>query len=74
MDEVEELVADNPSTALLRARIRAALAVRDYTALSLIAETERLYMALELIAFSTRDDATATYAKAILDPVLTWPK
>lgn len=72
LDEVETIVADEPCTAMLRARIRATLALRDYTTTSLVQETERLYMALELIAFSTRDKATAAYAKAILDPVITW--
>lgn len=69
MDEVEELVADNPSTALLRARIRAALLIRDYTALSLVAETERLYMALDWIALHTRDDETRMIARRALDPM-----
>lgn len=69
-DEVEAIVSDQPSVPLLRARIRATLLLRDYTALSLVAETERLYMALELIAFSTRDEATAQYARAILDPLV----
>jgi hypothetical protein len=73
MDEVEAIVADKPSDALLRARIRAILLLRDYTTTSLVQETERLYMALELIAFSTRDDATAQYARAILDPVVKLP-
>ena len=72
MDEVEAIVSDQPSEALLRARIRATLLLRDYTATALVAETERLYMALELIAFSTRDDATAQYARAILDPIIKW--
>ncbi len=72
MDEVEAIVADKPSEALLRARIRAILLLRDYTTTSLVQETERLYMALELIAFATRDEATARYARAILDPVVKW--
>lgn len=72
MDEVEAIVADKPSDALLRARIRAILLLRDYTTTSLVQETERLYMALELIAFSTRDEATAQYARAVLDPVVKW--
>lgn len=72
MDEVEAIVADKPSDALLRARIRATLLLRDYTATALVAETERLYMALELIAFSTRDEITAQYARAVLDPVIKW--
>lgn len=73
MDEVEAIVADKPSEALLRARIRAILLLRDYTTTSLVQETERLYMALELIAFSTRDEATAQYARAVLDPVVKLP-
>jgi hypothetical protein len=72
MDEVEAIVSDQPSEALLRARIRATLLLRDYTATALVAETERLYMALELIAFSTRDETTAQYARAVLDPVIKW--
>lgn len=72
MDEVEAIVSDRPSEALLRARIRAILLLRDYTTTSLVQETERLYMALELIAFSTRDETTAQYARAILDPVVKW--
>lgn len=69
MDEIEELVADNPSTALLRARVRAALAIRDYTTLTLVAETERLYMALDWIALNTRDDETRMIARRALDPL-----
>lgn len=74
MDEVEAITGDRPDIGLLRARIRATLALRDYTTTSLIQETERLYMALELIAFSTQDPATAAYAKAVLDPVITWQR
>lgn len=68
-DEVEAIVSDQPSVPLLRARIRATLAIRDYTALSLVAETERLYMALDWIALNTQDDQTRLIARRALDPL-----
>ena len=71
-DEVESIVAGEPSYALLRARIRATLALRDYTALSLVMETERLLMALDWIALNTRDPKTKMIARRALDPEGPW--
>lgn len=68
-DEVDAITADRPDYGILRARIRATLALRDYTTLSLIAETERLYMALEWIAINTKDDQTRMVARKALDPL-----
>lgn len=71
-DEVESIVSGEPSVPLLRARIRATLALRDYTALSLVMETERLLMALDWIALNTRDPDTKMIARRALDPAGPW--
>lgn len=67
-DEVETILTDCETAAMLRARIRATLALRDYTATALIAETERLYMALEWIARHTCEPAICEHAREALDP------
>lgn len=68
-DEVETITADRPDYAILRARIRATLALRDYTTTSLVQETERLYMALDWIAINTTDPNTKAIARRALDPM-----
>jgi hypothetical protein len=71
-DEVEAITADRPDYAILRARIRATLALRDYTTTSLVQETERLYMALDWIAINTTDPNTKAIARRGLDPNGPW--
>jgi hypothetical protein len=71
-DEVDAITGDKPEYAILRARIRATLALRDYTTTSLVQETERLYMALDWIAIHTRDPATKAIARRALDPIGPW--
>lgn len=71
-DEVDAIVADRPDYGVLRARIRATLALRDYTATSLVMETERLLMALDWIALHTRDPDTKMIARRALDPAGPW--
>jgi len=67
-DEVDLIVSDNPDRMMLRARIRATLALRDYTTTALVAETERLYMALEWIAKYACEPAVSAHAREALDP------
>lgn len=71
-DEIDAITADRPDYAILRARIRATLALRDYTALTLLAETERLNIALEWIALNTQDENTRMIARRALDPKGPW--
>jgi len=71
-DEVDAITADRPDFPLLRARIRATLALRDMTALSLVAETERLYIVLDWIALNTKDENTKMIARRALDPKGPW--